>query len=248
MPTALPVATDYTSAANQAAKKTFMTSVRTFLADLLGADGTAATARTALGARGVADDVPLAAGKVVIFEGAADDAFETTLTVVDPTADRTITLPNETMTVAGRDSAQSFTAKQTFAATMKVQQALEKLTITAAAPAATQNFDLLTQAIQYFTTNATANWTLNVRGDGATTLDSLMAVGESVTLTVWAAMGATPYYANVFKIDSGAVTPKWVGGTAPSAGDASCINIYTYTILKTAAATFTVVASKAKTS
>jgi len=233
MPTALPVATDYTAAANQAAKKTFMTSVRAFLAGLLGTDGTAASALAAMGARGVADDVPLAAGKVISFEGATVDAFKTTVTVVDPTAARTITLPNETMTVAGRDVAQSFSAKQTFAATMKVQQALEKMTITAAAPAATQNFDLLTQAIQYFTTNATANWTLNVRGDGGNSLDSLMAVGESITLSVWAAMGATPYYANVFKID---------------AGDASCINIYTYSILKTAAATFTVVASKAKTS
>ena len=41
---------------------------------------------------------------VIIFEGATDDEFETTLTVVDPTADRTITLPNETGTVVTKDS------------------------------------------------------------------------------------------------------------------------------------------------
>ena len=35
----------------------------------------------------------------IVFEGATDDAFETTLAVTDPTADRTITLPNETGTV-----------------------------------------------------------------------------------------------------------------------------------------------------
>jgi hypothetical protein len=35
----------------------------------------------------------------VIFEGSTADAFETTLTVIDPTADRTITLPNVTGTV-----------------------------------------------------------------------------------------------------------------------------------------------------
>jgi hypothetical protein len=41
-----------------------------------------------------------AVGAVVVFEGATADAYETTLTVVDPTADRTITLPNTTGTVA----------------------------------------------------------------------------------------------------------------------------------------------------
>lgn len=141
----------------------------------------------------------------------------------------------------------TWTAKQIFTGTMKVQQALEKITITAAAPTATQNFDWLTQAIQYFTTAGANNWTLNVRGDSGTTLDSLMAVGESITLTVMATMTGTPYYASAMTIDGGAVTPKWIGGTAPTAGDASCINLYTYTIIKTAAATFTVVASKGKT-
>ncbi|SVD29980.1 uncharacterized protein METZ01_LOCUS382834, partial [marine metagenome] len=36
----------------------------------------------------------------IIFEGATDDAYETTITVVDPTADRTLTIPNETATLA----------------------------------------------------------------------------------------------------------------------------------------------------
>lgn len=149
---------------------------------------------------------------------------------------------------AALNAANTWAAKQTFAATTKVQQSLEKETITAAAPSATQAFDFLTQAIQWFTTNPTANWTLNVRGDGSNSLNSLMAVGECATLTVKSTMGATPYYASGFQIDGGAVTPKWIGGTAPTSGDASCINIYTYSITKTATATFTVIASKAKTS
>ena len=45
------------------------------------------------------------------FEGATADAFETTLTVVDPTADRTITLPNASGTVVLEDTAQTLTNK-----------------------------------------------------------------------------------------------------------------------------------------
>ena len=43
-------------------------------------------------------------GATVVFEGATDDAYETTLTATDPTADRTITLPNASGTVAFVDS------------------------------------------------------------------------------------------------------------------------------------------------
>ena len=43
--------------------------------------------------------IVLDTSKTLIFEGATADNFETSLTVVDPTADRTITLPNETGTV-----------------------------------------------------------------------------------------------------------------------------------------------------
>lgn len=145
-------------------------------------------------------------------------------------------------------AANTWTAKQTFTGTMKVQQQLEKVTVTAGAPAATANFDWLTQAVQLYTSNAANNWTLNVRGDSGTTLDSLMAVGESASITVLVTQGATPYYASGFSIDGTGVTPKWIGGAVPSSGDASCINMYTYNIVKTASATFTVIASKNKTS
>lgn len=98
----LPPSTDFTgSSVTQGGFKTAMSSLRTFIADLLGTDsGDKTAARAALGVRGTADDVTLAAGKSVIFEGATDDAYETTLTVADPTADRTITLPNKSGTVA----------------------------------------------------------------------------------------------------------------------------------------------------
>lgn len=142
--------------------------------------------------------------------------------------------------------AQTFTAKQSFAKTVKLQEVLEKIAITASAPITA--FDWLTQAIQYFTSNTTANWTINFRGDGTpTTLNSLMAVGESITATVLATQGTTGYLPTTIQVDgtTTGVTTKYLGGTAWTA-DASCINAFTFTIIKTADATFTVLASKSK--
>lgn len=63
--------------------------------------------------RAITDDVTLAAGKVVIFEGSTDDGFETTLTAADPTADRTLTLPDSTGTLALETKDISATAPAT---------------------------------------------------------------------------------------------------------------------------------------
>jgi hypothetical protein len=121
----------------------------------------------------------------------------------------------------------------------------ESVTITAAAPTATTNFDYVTQSIQYYTSNATVNFTLNIRGNGSTTLSSLVAVGKSVTLVLMVTNGATPYYPNVIQIDGSTVTPKWQGGTAPTGGNASSIDTYTFTIMKTAATpTYVVLAAQ----
>ena len=57
--------------------------------------------------------------------------------------------------------------------------------------------------------------------------------------------GSTAYYPSAFTIDGTSVTPKWSGGTAPSAGNASAIDAYSFTIIKTAANTYTVLAGGA---
>jgi Major tropism determinant N-terminal domain len=75
-------------------------------------DGVTSSIQTQLNEkRATADDVVLAATKVVVFEGTTDDAYETTLTVTDPTADRTITFPNATGTVVLADASQTLTNK-----------------------------------------------------------------------------------------------------------------------------------------
>lgn len=122
----------------------------------------------------------------------------------------------------------------------------ERLTVSATAATGTVNFDALTQGVLYYTTNASGNWTLNVRGDGSNTLNSVLTTGDSITIVFLVTQGATAYYSNAFTIDGSSVTPKYISGTAFSAGNASSIDSYVYTIIKTGSATFTVLASQTK--
>lgn len=142
--------------------------------------------------------------------------------------------------------AQTFTSKQTIANTLSIQQAIEKTSVFANAANGTINFDILSQAVLYYTSNSSGNWTLNVRGSQAATLDSIMAVGESMTLAFMVTNGGTAYYQTGFQIDGSPVTPKWAGGSAPTTGNASSIDVYTITIIKTAGATFTALASQSR--
>jgi hypothetical protein len=131
----------------------------------------------------------------------------------------------------------------TFTNTIKLQQTKEKITISATATTGTVNYDALTQAVLYYTTNASGNWTLNVRADGSNTLNSIMSIGETITVVFLTTQGSTAYYNSAFQVDGSSVTPKWQGGSAPTAGTVSGIDAYTYSIIKTADATFTVLAS-----
>ena len=106
------------------------------------------------------------------------------------------------------------------------------------------NHSVMGGAVRYLTANQTANRTINFRGDTSTSLDTIMRVGDSVTIAILATQGSTAYYFNTVQVDTAAVTPKWQGG-APTGGNASSIDVYSFTIIKTASATFTVLASVA---
>ena len=121
---------------------------------------------------------------------------------------------------------------------------LELWTISATAATGTVNVDLLSSGAHYFTADATANWTYNFRGDASTSLDSVLATNESVTVVHAVTNGGTAYYPTAFQVDGSAVTPKWSGGSAPSAGNASSVDAYLFTVVKTASATFTVLAQQ----
>lgn len=122
----------------------------------------------------------------------------------------------------------------------------ETATVSATAATGTINFDYLTQAVLYYTTNASGNFTLNFRGSSGTSLNTVMATGQSLSVTFMATNGATAYYNSAVTVDGASVTPKWQGGTAPTSGNASAIDVYTYVIVKTGSAAFTVLASQTK--
>jgi hypothetical protein len=126
----------------------------------------------------------------------------------------------------------------------KIQQIAEKVTNSATAATGTLNYDVITQSVLNYTSDATGNWTLNVRGDASNSLDSIMDTGESITIAHIVKQGGTAYYNSAFQIDGSSVTPEWQGGSAPTAGNASSLDTYTYTIIKTGSATFTVLASQ----
>jgi hypothetical protein len=161
-----------------------------------------------------------------------------------------------TAATAGTDyvapgTATTFTALQTFAGTssnadLKTSNILEVATVSATAATGTIDYDVTTQSVLYYTTDASGNFTVNFRGSSGTSLDTIMATGESLSATFLVTNGASAYYNSAVQVDGSSVTPKWQGGSAPTSGNASSIDSYTYVIIKTASATFTVLASVTK--
>ena len=121
---------------------------------------------------------------------------------------------------------------------------IETTTISATAPTATYNYDVSTQSVLYVTANAVRNWTLNVRGSAATTLNATLNVGSAITIAHAQAANSVTFYQSAFTIDGTSVTPKWATGTAPTNSTGTGIDMYVYTIIKTASATYTVLASR----
>ena len=154
----------------------------------------------------------------------------------------TVTLGNATLTLGSTTSTVgNLTVTNTTVTEMK-----ETATVSATAATGTINFDVLTQVVLYYTTNASGNFTVNFRGNSGTTLDSMMSTGQSLSATFLCTNGSTAYYNSAVTIDGNSVTPKWQGGSAPTSGNASSVDSYTYVIVKTASATFTVFASQTK--
>lgn len=123
----------------------------------------------------------------------------------------------------------------------------ETMTISNSAAGSTVDYDILTNNnILYYTSNATSNWTLNIRGNSSTSLDSIMSNNQVLTVIFLVTNGSTAYYQTGFQIDGTSVTPKWLGASPITSGSASSIDIYELTIIKTASNTYTVLESSSR--
>ena len=186
-------------------------------------------------------------------------------TAVSVSASQVVTLTNAlpvasggtgASTLAGANipavnAANTFTATQTFsgstsALSIILNDTAEVATVSATAATGTINYDVTTQSVLYNTTSASANWTVNFRASSGTSLNTAMSTGQSVTAAFLVTNGATAYYNNVVQVDGSTVTPKYQGGTAYASGNASSIDVYMYTIIKTGSAAFTVFTSQTK--
>jgi hypothetical protein len=110
----------------------------------------------------------------------------------------------------------------------------------------TVNVDVANSSVIYYTQEASANWTFNFRGTSSLTLNSVLGVNQSATVALLITNGATARIPSAFTIDGASVTPRWQGGVAPTSGNANSIDAYTFTIIKTAASTYTVLASQVR--
>lgn len=174
-------------------------------------------------------------GAIVTADASGELALQSAGTTALTATSGNLTVANK-MTAVGTSST----------AGLKIADVLETATVSATAATGTINYDVTTQVVLFYTSNASANWTVNFRGSSGTSLNTLMATGESVTAAFLVTQGATAYYNSAVQIDGSSVTPKWQGGTAPSAGNASGVDAYTYTIIKTGSATFSVFAAQTR--
>ena len=146
-----------------------------------------------------------------------------------------LTLAGTTTTVAG------LTLSSPAINTGYLTSPKEYWTISATAATGTINFDCLTQGVLYYTTASSANWTLNFRGNSGTTLASVMNTGDAITVNFLATNTTAYYQSTAVTVDTSAtVSVKWSGGTAAASGNASAVDVYSYTILKTGTSAFTV--------
>ena len=200
--------------------------------------GTITLAGTLAIANGGTGQTTLAAASIATYTG------------IETLTNKTIAFGSNTLSdVASLSTAQTFTGTKTFTGTSSAKaivlnDAAEVATVSATAATGTINYDITTQSVLYYTSNASANWTVNFRGSSGTSLDTLMATGESMTVAFLVTQGSTAYYNSAVQVDGTGtgVTTRWFGG-APTAGNASGIDSYRYLIIKTGSATFTVLAS-----
>ena len=165
----------------------------------------------------------------------------------DPTTAQALATKNYVDTYVGNLGTMSTQNANNVAITGgSISSILEGATVTATAPSATTNYDFKTQAVRFYTSSATTNFTVNIRGNSTTTLNDTMTTGQTATMVLMVTNGATPYYPNVIQIDGTTISPLYQGGFTITSGNANSVDIYTITVVKTAANTYISFVSQTK--
>lgn len=122
-----------------------------------------------------------------------------------------------------------------------LSQIIESVSLSGTAIPSSVTVNVSQGSVHYYDTAATANWTVNITD--TVDLNTTLSVGQAITVVIMATQGATAYYNTAITVDGSSPTVEWLSGSAPDAGTEEAIDSYSYTVIKTADATFTVLAS-----
>lgn len=182
-----------------------------------------------------------------VTESKLETAFTTKVTNAYTSANNAYAKANTAVTNDGTITGNlTIGTNLTVGGSLIVGETLEQINVSATAMGANLNFDILTQPILYLTSSATANCTVNFRGNSTITLESALSTGNSVTVSLLNTNGSTAFKANNVQVDGVPITPKWAGGTPPSIGNAFYVDLYSFTIIKTSSLNYTIFASLQK--
>ena len=150
---------------------------------------------------------------------------------------------------ASVSAANTWTATQTFNGSSStfgtvLLDSAETVNVVGSAPSSTTTYYVQSGSVQYYTSNAANNFVVNLAFSSGTSMNTALATNQSTTATLVTTQGSTAYYATSIQVDgtTSGVTTRWIGG-APTAGNASGLDVYRFAVIKTASATYTVLAS-----
>jgi len=179
----------------------------------------------------VTSSLILDTGAAIVFEGSTADAFETTLTVTNPTADRTVTIPDATTTLVGTDTTQTLTNKTLTSPAVGTSLILDtaatiifegatanafETTLTVTDPTADRTVTIPDATTTLVGTNTTDTLT-NKSISGSTNTLTAIPLTTAVTGSLPVANGGTGLATLTSKgvtVGNGTSTPTFVTGTA----------------------------------